>query len=105
MAVNASEVGFEDETSLRRHRSSDWAERGFCATCGSNLFYRLVHQGDAAGYQISVGALDDPTGLKMTGEIFVDRNRGAYAFAGPLTKMTEAECLALYAAAPDPRPA
>ena len=101
MAVNASDVAFEDDDALRRHRSSDWAERGFCGTCGSNLFYRLVNQGDAAGYEISVGAFDDQSGLKMTGEIFTDRNPGAYALAGPLTKMTEAECLAQFAPKPE----
>ena len=97
MAVNASDVVFEDDRSLRRHRSSDWAERGFCSTCGSSLFFRLVNQGAAAGYEISVGAFDDQSGLKMTGEIFVDRAPGVYAFAGISTRLTEAECLARFA--------
>ncbi|MFT4793353.1 MAG: hypothetical protein ACJAVR_003130 [Paracoccaceae bacterium] len=96
-AVAAADVVFEDDASLRRHRSSDWAERGFCATCGSSVFYRLVNQSDAAEYQMSVGALDDQSGLKLTQEVFVDRNRGAYAFAGPLTQLTQAECFARYA--------
>jgi hypothetical protein len=100
-AVNASNVVFDDETSVSRHRTSGWAERGFCTTCGSNLFYRLVNQGDAAGYEISVGALDDQSGLKLIGEIFVDRNPGVYALAGSLTRMTEAECLARYAPKPE----
>lgn len=100
-AVSASNVVFDNDAALRRHQASKWAERGFCGTCGSNLFYRLVNQGDAAGYQISVGALDDQSGLKLTGEIFADRNPGVYALAGPLTRMTEAECLARYASVPE----
>jgi hypothetical protein len=99
--VNTSNVVFDNDAALRRHRSSDWAERGFCATCGSNLFFRLPNQGAEAGYEMSVGAFDDQSGLRLTGEIFVDRNPGVYALAGPLTRMTEAECFARYASVPE----
>lgn len=52
---------------LRWYKSSSVARRGFCGTCGSNLFW------DGGGQDISLnaGTLDQPTGLKMTSHIFV----------------------------------
>lgn len=49
------------------HSSSDWAKRGFCGTCGANLFYRLT-SGDHVA--VSAGSLDQPTGLKIGRHIF-----------------------------------
>ncbi|MBL4805951.1 MAG: GFA family protein [Rhodobacteraceae bacterium] len=54
-------------------RSSDTARRGFCATCGSNLFW------DGLGENLSIfaGTLDNPSDLQTKGHIFVD-DKGAY---------------------------
>jgi hypothetical protein len=38
MEVDCQQVVFEGEENIRRIRSSEWAERGFCTRCGSNLF-------------------------------------------------------------------
>lgn len=92
MAVSCASVAFEGE--VTRYRSSDWAERGFCAACGGHLFFRPVPDG---AYEISVGALDDQSGLTVTGEIFCDRNVGVYALAGLDSRMTEEECRARWA--------
>lgn len=93
MAVNCADVAFEGEPS--RFRSSDWAERGFCAACGTNLFYRVLSSPETS-FEISVGALDDQSGLRVTGEIFCDNNPGVYAFAGLQSRLTEAESLARF---------
>jgi hypothetical protein len=53
---------------LRWYRSSPAAERGFCGTCGGNLFWRPVN-GDTIS--IAAGTLDTPTHLKITEHIFV----------------------------------
>ncbi len=57
-------------------RSSDSAERGFCAQCGANLFWRRTHEG-ASTVSISAGTLDGPTGLKVVEHIFV-ADKGDY---------------------------
>ncbi len=48
------------------YQSSPSARRGFCGTCGSNLFW------DGAGSHLSIfaGTLDGPTGLTVAGHIF-----------------------------------
>ncbi|MGI9465410.1 MAG: GFA family protein [Aestuariivirgaceae bacterium] len=52
---------------LARYRSSDTAERGFCRTCGSSLFWWA----DGKDYvAITAGTLDGLTGLKIAGHIF-----------------------------------
>jgi len=46
--------------------SSDTARRGFCGTCGSNLFW----DGPGENLSIFAGTLDGPTGLQMKAHIF-----------------------------------
>ena len=60
-------LSFERQDGLAWYRASDAAERGFCKTCGSTLFWSP----DDAGYvAIAMGALDPPTGLKIARHIF-----------------------------------
>ena len=94
MAINCREVEFEGGENIARIRSSNWAERGHCAKCGSNLFYHIV---DRADYQMAAGLLDDQSGLRFSLQVFSDRKPDFYEFANETSKMTEAEVLALYA--------
>ena len=54
--------------------SSETARRGFCGTCGSNLFWDSP---GSATLSIFAGTLDDATGLSLAGHIFTD-DKGAY---------------------------
>lgn len=65
----AAQLQLEKSDSLKWFRSSERAERGFCAACGGNLFWREV-----GGESISVmaGTLDQPTGLKLVENIYTD---------------------------------
>lgn len=53
--------------------SSGHARRGFCGTCGSNLFW------DGGGDDVSIfaGSLDGATGLTLAGHIYCD-DKGDY---------------------------
>ena len=59
---------------LTWYASSEAAERGFCARCGSSLFWR-----EKAGDHTSIGAgtLDGNTGLTLQGHIFT-ADKGDY---------------------------
>ena len=46
---------------------------------------------------IGMGLLDDPNGVKLTEEVFVDEMPDGYAFAGNTKKMTGAEVFAQFA--------
>ena len=87
-------VEFEGEDQIVHYRSSDWAERAFCGTCGSNLYYRLVESGFIG---LNAGTLDDQTGLVLESQIFIDEKPEFYSFANKTKMMTGEEVFALYA--------
>lgn len=90
-AVRTTSVAFEGEEHIGRYASSSWAERGFCRTCGTVLFYYLV---PAAKYMMSAGAFADQASFQLALEIFVDRKPMGYALAGDHPRWTEAETFA-----------
>jgi len=94
MALNCQTLTFENEDNVRRIRTSDWAERGFCAQCGSNLFYRIV---DGSDYQVAAGLFDDQSAFRMSLQVFTDRKPAFYEFANDTKKMTGEEVIALFA--------
>jgi hypothetical protein len=57
------------QKSLTWFRSSNKAERGFCATCGSNLFWREIN---SPFISIFAGTIDGRTGLKMGQQLYVE---------------------------------
>ncbi len=72
-ATNAprSAVRLTASDTLRWYRSSDAAERGFCARCGGNLFWRMLPP-HVETISIAAGTLDGPvTGLSISRHIFV----------------------------------
>ena len=90
-AASAQGVRFEGEENVSVYNSSDWAERGFCKVCGSNLFYRLKGPGL---YYMSVGIFDEPTQFALSREIFIDTKPDGYEFAGDHPRRTAAEVIA-----------
>lgn len=94
LAVQATgPLRFENEEPLGLYRSSAWAERGFCKTCGSSLFWRME---DGSFATLAAGALDDPSRLRLDVEIYVDEQPDFYAFEGARTRLTGAEVVALF---------
>lgn len=89
----------EGKKFVKWYRSSEWAERGFCSECGSNLFYRL--NGDEPKYSFFAGAFDDQTKLKLVCQIFIEEKPDYYAFAGDIPSMTGEEVFALFAESGD----
>ena len=65
-ATSAPRGQVEISGDLRWYRSSQKARRGFCPTCGSNLFW----DGPGENLAIFAGTLDGPTGLRLAGHIF-----------------------------------
>ena len=92
-AAACEHVTFEGDEAIATYQSSDWAERGFCKVCGTNLFYRLKSTGQ---YIMSVGAFDDPAPFKLAGELFIDLKPPGYTFAGDHPRLTEAETFAKF---------
>ncbi|WP_265562084.1 GFA family protein [Sphingomicrobium arenosum] len=87
----AADTRFGGEEHLRRYRSSDWAERGFCGQCGSHLFYRFLPTGS---YGMPAGLFDEIGGRVLAEEIFIDEKPDYYAFAGERPRKTGAQAIA-----------
>ena len=92
-STTTGKVTFQGEEQLTRFQSSAWAERGFCSTCGSNLYYRMPKMDS---HEMCIGAFDDKDGLVMTSEIFIDLKPAGFALAGDHPRLTEKETLEKY---------
>lgn len=91
LAVDAGSVAFSGPVST--FRSSGWAERGFCGTCGSTLFYGTVNDGarhPAAGLFADI----DDVPLKL--EFFSDMCPSGYALKGDHRRLTTEETIAMF---------
>lgn len=72
---------------LRWYASSNHANRGFCAICGSSLFYRM---NDETGIGIAAGAFDTPTGFTVGRHIFTASKGDYYDIAQDAPHLEEA---------------
>ncbi len=88
-----TEVSFSGEDKIAVYASSEWAERGFCSTCGSHLFYRLKANGQ---YIMPVGLFDNEDAFHFDHQIFIDKKPAFYSFSNVTNNMTEAEVFAKY---------
>ena len=89
MEVNCgTDVTFVGEEFVKVFDSSEWAERGFCSSCGSHLFYRLKGSQE---HMVSVGLFDDSESFVFDNQVFIDEKPGFYSFAEETKNMTGAE--------------
>ena len=83
---------FEDPDAVGWYRSSPWAERGFCKTCGSSLFWRMAED-HRAMLIVSVDSLDDAKDIKLHRHIYIDAKPDRYEFADDQPRITEKELM------------
>ncbi|MGC1261750.1 MAG: GFA family protein, partial [Jannaschia helgolandensis] len=76
-ATSAPRDAIAIDGSVTWFQSSPKARRGFCPTCGSNLFW----DGPGANLSIMAGVLDQPTGLSMEGHIYCAQKGDWYEIA------------------------
>lgn len=87
-----TEVVIEGDQHVTIYPSSDWAERAFCGTCGTHLFYRLKGTGE---YMVCVGLFGDVDGLEFKSQVFIDEKPSYYNFVEDTQNMTGAELFAM----------
>ena len=94
VTVPADNITWEGEDHIARHQSSSFAERAWCSTCGSNLFFRFTGGGaPVGGVELPVGVLDDASDMVVHNEIFIDHKPDAYAFVpNDRQVLTRAQC-------------
>ena len=67
-------IRIEGEDNVTWYRSSEKVRRGFCATCGSVLFWDPIGRDKIS---VAMGAFDKPTGTNLAVHIFV-ADKGDY---------------------------
>src|SRR5271155_5454833 len=77
-ACAVSDLEIESTRTLRWHRSSPRARRGFCSKCGSALFWEPIPM---TLISISAGSLNPPTGLKVEAHHCVAQKGDYYEIA------------------------
>jgi hypothetical protein len=95
MGFPCDELKVSGEDAVTIYPSSDWAERAFCSTCGTHLYYRLKGRNQ---YFVPIGFFQQCNDVAFTEEIFYDEKPDFYSFANATTKMTGQEAFAKYAA-------
>lgn len=90
-ALTGDSVTVAGEDSARVYRSSAWAERAFCGTCGSTLWFRFLPTGNRS---FSAGLFDGAAGLPIEKEIFVDERADWCRIEGGHRRMTGEEIMA-----------
>ncbi len=96
-ACHPDDIDMSDDGSLTWFRSSDVADRGFCARCGSNLFYRPRHR---KWLSIMAGSLDGPTDLAAAAHIFVGSKSDYYVICDGLPQHAGGSDVDLMAGSP-----
>ncbi len=89
--VKGDEAQITGEAAITTYRSSGWAERAFCGTCGSNLWYRFLPTGNRT---FVAGLFDLPSGFGIEQQIFVDEKPDWYDLAQKSPMKTGAEIIA-----------
>ena len=69
-------VTLDNSDTFQWYQSSDYGERGFCSNCGASIAWRLQSHPDKIG--VSLGALDDTSGIKLDAQIFTDSGPNYY---------------------------
>lgn len=81
--ADRSRFRLDRDDDLRWYDSSPGVRRGFCAHCGSSLFF---DRAAADGIGIAAGAIDEPTGLELVRHIFTGECGDYYTIADDLPR-------------------
>jgi hypothetical protein len=87
------DVTFFGQDQISVYRSSEWAERAFCAKCGSHLYYKLLSTGD---YFVPAGIFE-AADFELASQVYIDKKPAYYDFANQTPTMTEQQVIEAYA--------
>ncbi len=77
--VQRSALTIRGSENLTWFHSSAKARRGFCARCGSSLFFDPLDRNKHPWTSVALGAFDTPTGTRLARHIFVAEKGDYYA--------------------------
>jgi hypothetical protein len=90
MCFNAEAEAVTVTGPVARYASSEFAERAFCATCGSHLWMRNTDQ-DGDSYELMPGLFDEARNWPLRSEIYTDCAMTSVQLNGDHRRATRAE--------------
>lgn len=90
LAFHAEDAAVTVAGPVTRYPSSAFAERAFCAVCGSHLWMRDTDR-ESPGYDLMPGLFDAALGWPLRSEIYSDRAMAAVRLEGDHRRSTAAE--------------
>lgn len=99
VSVPQAQVDWQGGESIAHRQTSEWAERAWCAECGSGLYFRMTAETEFSGtYDIPLGLFDEPNGFHIAHEIYIDHKPDSFAYEGGASRkmLTRADCVAQF---------
>ncbi len=89
--VKAEALAVTGSEHVAVYKSSEWAERAFCARCGSNLWYNFLPGGTRS---LTAGLFDLPDHYAISEQIFIDERPDWARLAAESEEKTAAQVIA-----------
>ena len=92
-AVNVLEAGISwiRTDSLTWYQSSDFAERGFCGTCGSQIIWRMSDPAIRTSASMMAGSFDDKDVLTLDRHIYAAHKAPYYEITDDLPQYPDSD--------------
>jgi hypothetical protein len=92
-AVNVAEKGLSwpKAETLTWYASSDFAERGFCGRCGSQLAWRMSDPAVRSSASLMAGCFDDKSELTLDRHIYVAHKASYYEITDDLPQYPDSD--------------
>jgi hypothetical protein len=97
VSIKTDDLTWRGAEHIAVRASSDWAERAWCRTCGTNVYFRHTRPDKWFGStDLPLGIFDDASGFTLTHEIYVDHKPDSFAYdGGGHKRLTRADVIAL----------
>ncbi|HBS50949.1 MAG TPA: GFA family protein [Rhodobacteraceae bacterium] len=82
---------------IKTYRSSSFAERAWCDSCGLALWFRDVEGPNTGWFELAPGLFDNAAGAKLVREVYADRCPEGYRLEGDaVARMSQKDYEAVY---------
>lgn len=91
MGVEVAQARVTVEGPAKTHQSSVLAERAWCDTCGSALWFRYTSARDAGYFELAPGLFENAGGARLTRVVYADCAPDGYGLAGDALRVSKAQ--------------
>lgn len=89
MGIEAPADGVSVTGPVKTHRSSRLAERAWCDTCGSAVWFRYVEERDEGYLELCPGLFENAGGARLSRVVYADRAPEGFSLAGDHERVSQ----------------